>query len=54
MRRFSSDRIDPIIFNLTEFAVDDVEAGAAYGAWGLAITLWGLSTAWINDNLGDL
>ena len=24
----------------------------AYGTWGLAITLWGLSTAWMNDNLG--
>jgi hypothetical protein len=34
--------------------VGDVEAGLVYGMWGLAITLWGVATAWINDNLGIL
>jgi dipeptide/tripeptide permease len=41
-----------VIYLHTEFGVGDIEAGVAYGSWGLAITLWGLLTAWINDNLG--
>ena len=48
----SSSSISFLILFL-EFSVGDVEAGTAYGIWGLAITLWGLSTAWINDNLGS-
>lgn len=41
-----------VIYLHTEFGVGDIEAGTAYGTWGLAITVWGLLTAWINDNLG--
>ena len=41
-----------VIYLHTEFGISDLEAGTVYGLWGLAITLWGLATAWINDNLG--
>ena len=41
-----------VIYLHTEFDISDLEAGTVYGLWGLAITLWGLATAWINDNLG--
>jgi hypothetical protein len=41
-----------VIYLHQEFAISDMEAGTVYGMWGLAITLWGLATAWINDNLG--
>lgn len=41
-----------MIFLHQEFGTSDIEAGTVYGAWGLCITLWGLSTAFINDILG--
>ena len=41
-----------VIYLHTEFDVGDLEAGTVYGLWGLCITLWGLATAHINDNLG--
>ena len=41
-----------VIYLHTEHGISDLEAGTVYGIWGLAITVWGLATAWINDNLG--
>lgn len=41
-----------VIYLHDEFGVSDVEAGTMYGMWGAAITFWGLTTSWINDNLG--
>ena len=41
-----------VLYLHTEFGVGDLEAGTVYGMWGLCITLWGLATAHINDNLG--
>lgn len=35
-----------------EFGISDVEAGAAYGLWGVAITFWGLMCSVANDALG--
>lgn len=48
---FSLAQIAMIYFH-DEFGLSDVQAGAVYGAWGAAITLWGLITSFINDNLG--
>lgn len=41
-----------VIYLHDEFGASDLEAGAVYGMWGAAITLWGLLVSWINDNLG--
>lgn len=41
-----------VIYLHTEFGASDIEAGTAYGTWGLCITLWGLSLAFSNDTLG--
>jgi dipeptide/tripeptide permease len=41
-----------VIYLHTEFGASDLEAGTAYGTWGLAITLFGLTFSWINDYLG--
>jgi len=41
-----------VIYLHTEFDATDVEAGTAYGTWGLCITFWGLACAIFNDRLG--
>jgi POT family proton-dependent oligopeptide transporter len=41
-----------VIYLHEEFGVSDIEAGTVYGLWGAAITFWGLTTSWLNDNLG--
>lgn len=44
-----------IIFTLflsNDFAFDDIQAGTIYGAWGALITLYGLLTGTLVDNLG--
>lgn len=41
-----------VIYLYTEFGLTDIQAGAAYGCWGAAITIWGLMTSFINDNIG--
>lgn len=41
-----------VIYLHTEFGASDVRAGAVYGIWGAAITFWGLSISWLNDNFG--
>ena len=48
---FALAQIAMIYFH-DEFGLTDIQAGAVYGAWGAAITLWGLITSFINDNLG--
>lgn len=44
-----------IIFTLflsSDFGYDDVTAGAIYGVWGALITVYGLATGFVVDNLG--
>jgi Major Facilitator Superfamily len=44
-----------IIFTLflsNDFGMDDVTAGTLYGAWGALITIYGLLTGFVVDNLG--
>jgi len=41
-----------VIYLHTEYGLSDVVAGTVYGTWGLSITLWGLSTAFLNDKMG--
>ncbi|KAG7340712.1 major facilitator superfamily transporter [Nitzschia inconspicua] len=44
-----------IIFTLflsNDFGLDDVTAGTLYGAWGALITIYGLLTGFVVDNLG--
>jgi proton-dependent oligopeptide transporter, POT family len=41
-----------VIYLHEEFGLSDMAAGGAYGLWGAAITFWGLSASWLNDNLG--
>jgi dipeptide/tripeptide permease len=44
-----------IIFTLFlshDFGLDDVTAGTLYGAWGALITIYGLLTGFVVDNLG--
>lgn len=41
-----------VIYLHDEFGASDFEAGTAYGMFGAAITGWGLSLSWLNDNLG--
>lgn len=41
-----------VIYLHQEFKISDLEAGAAYGIWGVAITFWGLCMSFINDYLG--
>lgn len=41
-----------VLYLHTEFGISDVEAGAAYGLWGVAITFWGLLCSVLNDALG--
>lgn len=48
---FALAQIAMIYFH-DEFGLTDIQAGAVYGAWGAAITIWGLITSFINDNLG--
>ena len=35
-----------------EFGVDDVTAGAYYGVWGTAITVYGVLTGFLIDAMG--
>jgi len=44
-----------VIFTLflsEDFGYTDVQAGTLYGIWGAAITVLGLTTGWVIDNLG--
>jgi MFS family permease len=41
-----------VLYLHQEFGISDLEAGAAYGAWGVAITGWGLLMSVLNDYMG--
>jgi len=41
-----------VIYLHDEFGATDIQAGAIYGFFGAAITGWGLTISWLNDNLG--
>lgn len=41
-----------VVYLHSSFGVSDLEAGAAYGMWGVAITFWGFVTGCFNDRLG--
>jgi nitrate/nitrite transporter NarK len=40
------------LFLSSEFGMSDVQAGSIYGAWGALITIFGLFTGTVIDNLG--
>lgn len=41
-----------IIYLHGSFGISYIEAGAAYGTWGAAITFWGFLTGCVNNRLG--
>ena len=41
-----------VLYLHQEFGISDIEAGAAYGMWGVSITFWGLACSVFNDYLG--
>lgn len=41
-----------VIYLHDEFGASDIQAGAIYGFFGAAITGWGLTISWLNDNIG--
>ena len=41
-----------VIYLHNEFAMTDVEAGFAYGIWGVCITFWATALSCVNDALG--
>ena len=40
------------LFLSEDFGYSDVEAGAIYGAWGALVTVYGLASGFVVDNLG--
>ena len=41
-----------VLYLHEEFGTSDIEAGTAYGCWGLSITFWGIIASSFNDLLG--